>query len=206
MTSPPMQRTMLQEQINKMYQTAKNEAARGKRIEYMRLFFAYTFKIVAGGAGLAISFNKWTDWNQNFAIASVVAIFLDTVTQNYKKLLSVAKAGRAYQLTYQFIEFAHNVDMGIVLQQAALANGGTLPEVLSMQSQIDAAQIEQRTANTLRSEIQRIRQATVDEDLKQLEALSLDAERAIAKQQQQGPMPPTMAPPLPAPSKPPGTE
>lgn len=171
-------RPLIDSELNRMYREATLGARSGRRVAAVRRAAAYVLKFVAAGAGLAISFNKWPDLHQDLAIASVVAVFLDTISQNYKRLVATIKAGDAYFFLHKKVQGTYNVAAGLVDEGERIKNGGIHPATNSQDYENAILALKKAAAEELRTQLEVIGKAKADEDLKLLETLSLDAERA----------------------------
>jgi hypothetical protein len=169
--------SLLEREIDELFKQAIAGANRGKRIAATRRIFAYLFKIVAAGSGLVVGFNLFPGANQYFGIAAAVAVFLDSITQNFKRLQAEAKAGYAFFFLKEKVHRTFNRDLGL-LQAKADADGTSRSAPQVKQQELEFQRLAQAE---LQKGVADIRQFLADEDLKSLEALSLDAERAAAK-------------------------
>lgn len=165
-------KSLLETQLNEMYLEADEGAKRGRRVAMTRRIAAYLLKGIAAGSGLIVGFNVLPHYNQGFGIASVTAVFLDTITQNYTRLIATVRAGNAFYFLKMKVKREYNIEYGTLLSQAEIA--GKITKV-DKQKELD---LQRKAAEQLRAGLESIRKAVADADLKALEALSLDAERA----------------------------
>jgi hypothetical protein len=119
-----------------------------------------------------------SDWQQLTGVAILVAIFLDTISSNHKRLLSEAQAGYTYEFLRESVSRTYNRELDPLLKQ--LQKPGLPPaEAEAAHKAIDTLQRE--TQKELADGIAQIKRNLADSDLKALEALTLDKERAAAQ-------------------------
>ena len=169
------ERTLLEKDIDTLYQQVRKGEKRGKRASVGREFIAYVLKIVAGGGSLVVATGRFPEWHQLIGIAILVAIFLDTISANYKRLLAEVKAGYAYEFLREKVSRTYNRKLDPLLRQR------NRPETAdAAQNAIDA--LQQATHAELTDGIAQIRASLAEANLKGLEALALDNERAAVQQ------------------------
>lgn len=165
-------KSLLEKQLDEMYLEADRGAKQGRRVAALRRIAAYLLKGIAAGSGLIVGFNLLPEYNQYFGIASVTAVFLDTLTQNYSRLIATVRAGNAFYFLKMKVMREFNIEYGTLLGQVRIA--GAVSET-DEQKELD---LQRKAADQLHAGLESIRKALADADLKALEALSLDAERA----------------------------
>jgi hypothetical protein len=173
--SPQSEQTLMEKEIDELYRRVRDGEKQGKRIAFARRVVAYLLKVVAGGGSLVVATGYFRDWHQLIGVAILVAIFLDTISSNYKRLIAEAKAGYAYEFLREKVSRKYN------RQVAPLLDRKKRPETAeAAQSEIDA--LQQAAHMELSEGLAQIRESIVATDLKALEALALDNERAAMQQ------------------------
>lgn len=131
---------------------------------------AYVLKIIAAG--------YVSEWNQPVGVTILIAVLVDGITSNHKRLLSEVQAGYSYGFLYEKVSREHNRNLDPILEQ--LKSGTNVQAAAEAE---DA--LEQKAHKDLSDGIRAIRESLRDVNLRALEALSLDNERAAIIQQGQ---------------------
>lgn len=168
--------SLIEKDIDLLYQKARAGEKRGKQAAMGRKIAAYGLKIIAGGGSLAVATGYFSDWHQLIGVAILVAIFLDTITSNHKRLLAQAQAGYAYESLIEKVSRQYNREADPLLK--TLRNSSSTVEKAEVEQEIDS--LQQRSHKDLTDGIAQIRDSLAKADLKALEALALDNERAAA--------------------------
>jgi hypothetical protein len=174
--------SLIEQDINTVYQQALRGEKRGKQIAWIRRAAAYVLKIVAAGGSLFVATGYVPEWNQSVGVAILIAVLLDSVSSNHKRLLSEVKAGYAYEFLRDGVSREYNRAFDLLLRRRQkIGTGGETAEA------VDAAilELQQRTHARLTDGNRQIRESLANADLKALEALALDNERAAAQQRSQ---------------------
>jgi hypothetical protein len=162
---------LIEKEIDTLYQQALKGERRGKQVARIRRILAYLLKIIAAGGSLVVATGYFPHWNQPIGVTILVAVLLDSVTSNYKRLLSEVQAGYAYGFLYEKVSREHNRSLDPILRQ--------IKEQVNVQAAMDAKDaLEQKTHRELTDGIRAIRESLAAADLKALESLALDNERA----------------------------
>lgn len=175
----PQDQSLIEKEIDTLYQQTLRGERRGAWVGRLRRIVAYVLKIMAGGGSLAVATGYRPDWNQKIGAAILVAIFLDSVSANYKRLLAEVQAGYAFEFLRERVSRGYNRSLDPLLKQMKKA-GADAASQQGIQSSIDA--LQQLTHKELTDGIRQIRERLADADLKALEALALDNERAAIQQ------------------------
>jgi len=175
----PPEQSLIETEINTLYQQIRAGEDRGKRVARARKVVAYGLKIIAGGGSLAVATGYFAAWHQLIGVAILVAIFLDTVSSNHKRLLAEVQAGYAYEALREKVSRSYNRKLDPIvkrLRQPDIAKDAAE----AARNEIDT--LQQATHIELTDGIAQIKERLAAVDLKALEALSLDTERAAAQQ------------------------
>lgn len=169
--------SLIEKDINTLYQQARDGEIRGKRAATARKVVAYVLKGIAGGGSLVVATGYFAGWHQLIGVAILVALLLDTISSNHKRLLSLVQAGYAYEFLIQKVSRQYNRDADPLVKKLRDASASTEARGEAEQG-IDS--LQQRSHKDLTDGIAQIRDGLAKADLKALEALSLDNERAAA--------------------------
>jgi hypothetical protein len=174
--------SLLEKEIDALYQQVCRGERRGKRVAGLRRVAAYLLKGVAAGGSLFVATGYVPAWNQPVGVAILIAVLLDSVSSNHKRLLSEVKAGYAYEFLREGVsrEYNRSVDPLLKRRQKASARG---EDGQAADDAIEA--LQQKTHVRLTEGIRQIRESLATADLKALETLALDNERAAAQQRVQ---------------------
>lgn len=143
-----------------------------------RRFVAYGLKFLAAGGSLVIATNLFPDRQQAVGIAILVAVLIDTVTSNHKRLIAEVEAGYAYRFLAQNIGYKHNRELQPLLQRVRTAPEGSQEKA---DAQRALEHLEVATQKALADGTAAVAQRLAASDVKALQAISLDNERAAAQ-------------------------
>lgn len=176
---PEQPQTLIEKEINTLYMQIRAGESRGKRVARGRKFVAYGLKIIAGGGSLAVATGYFSHWHQLIGVAILVAIFLDTVSSNHKRLLAEVQAGYAYESLRERVSRKFNRQLDPLVKQLRKP-GVTKEDAETATNAIES--LQQSTHIELTDGIAQIKERLATTDLKALEVLSLDTERAATQQ------------------------
>lgn len=176
------EQTLIEKEIDTLYKQAIAGEKRGKSVARLRRLLAYLLKFVAAGGSLVVATGYLPTWNQHIGAAILVAVLLDSVSSNHKRLLSEVQAGYAYEFLRERVVREYNRKLDAILKERKrlLAAKKSIDET---HAAVDA--LQQDTHKSLTDGLKEIRASVAAADLKALETLTLDNERAAA--QQKGP-------------------
>jgi len=172
------QQSLIEKEIATLEAQTRTGEDRGKRAAQLRKIIAYGLKAIAGGGSLVVATGYLSAWQQLIGVAILVAIFLDTISSNHKRLLSEAQAGYAYEFLRESHSRKYNRELDPLVKQLKKSDL-TQAEAEAAHKAIDTLQRE--TQKELAEGIAQIKKNLADSDLKALEALTLDKERAAAQ-------------------------
>jgi hypothetical protein len=172
----------MDDEVDNLFEQARRGARRGKRVGAIRRFVAYVLKIVAGGGSLVVATGYRHEWDQQIGIAILIAIFLDTLSSNHTRLLAEVQAGYAFNFLSEKIKREYNRSLNPLYEQyGKLVNAGADVRLRQpVQQSIET--LQQKTHKELADGIGQIEARLAEADLKALEGLALDNERAAAQQ------------------------
>lgn len=170
--------TLIERDINELFQQTLAGQNRGRQIGLLRRVIAYGFKLIAGGASVIVAINKFPEYYQVCGAAAVIAIFLDSVFSNHKRLLVAVQAGYAFDFLRERVSREYNRALDPLLRILQDSSSGASQK---RNAQLEVDKLQQRTHKELTEEIAKIRQSLAQADLKALEGLALDNERAAAQ-------------------------
>lgn len=176
MTDQPQ--SLIEREIATLEAQTRTGENRGKKLARLRKIIAYGLKAIAGGGSLVVATGYLTNWQQVIGVAILVAIFLDTISSNHKRLLAEATAGYTYEFLRESHSRKYNRELDPLLKQLKKSDL-TQAEAEAAHKAIDTLQRE--TQKELAEGIAQIKKNLADSDLKALEALTLDKERAAAQ-------------------------
>lgn len=172
--------TLIEKEIDTLYQQTLRGEERGKSVARLRRLLAYLLKFVAAGGSLVVATGYVPNWNQPIGAAILIAVLVDGVSSNHRRLLSEVQAGYAYEFLRERVSREYNRNFDPILKaRQRLVDAGQPTET----SDIARDALQQKTHKDLTDGIKQIRESVAAADLKALETLALDNERAAAQQQ-----------------------
>ena len=179
MASTDPEQTLIEKEIDTLYKQAIAGEKRGKSAGRLRRSLAYALKLVAGGGSLVVATGYLPAWNQHIGAAILIALLLDSVSSNHKRLLSEVQAGYAFGFLRERVTREYNRTLdGILKERKKLAAAGK--PINDTETAVDT--LQQKTHRDLTEGLRQIQEGLAATDLKALETLSLDNERAVAQQ------------------------
>ncbi|WP_282610263.1 hypothetical protein [Pelagibius sp. Alg239-R121] len=160
--------TIIEQGINEYYQTTVKGQRRGEQIRKWRVAFAYALKTVGAGGSLVVATGLLATWHQAIGISVLIAVFLDTITSNHKRLVAEVEAGSAFRSLRASVKGEFNREAAPLFKR--VENGD-----VSAESELEA--LQSSTHKILQDEIKIIRANLEKADVAALQALSLDQER-----------------------------
>jgi hypothetical protein len=179
MAASVQEQTLIEKEIDTLYQQALAGEKRGKLVASLRRVLAYLLKFVAAGGSLVVATGYLPAWNQHIGVAILIAVLLDSVSSNHKRLLSEVQAGYAYEFLRQRVTREYNRKLDPILKERRRLAAAGEPTAVT-DSAVDA--LQQKTHTDLTDGLQQIREKVAAADIKALETLTLDNERAAAQQ------------------------
>ena len=167
-------RGLMEKELDELYKKVAAGEKRGSRVGLLRRVLAYGLKAVAAGGSLVVATGEWPELHQACGISVLIAVFLDTISSNHKRLLAEVKAGYAYQALRHRVKTEYNRKFAPLMEKKA-SDG---QESKSAEEAI--ARLQQRYHKILADNIADIRAKLAQVDIDALTALSLDHERAAA--------------------------
>jgi hypothetical protein len=153
-------KTLLEKEIDEYYKKVVAGEKRGRNVGTVRRIIAYVLKIIAAGGSLIVATGRWPENHQAIGIAILVAVLLDSVSSNHKRLLAEVKAGYAYAALHHRVKSYYNGKLG--------------------SAGVDTQKLQQEVHSMLSDGIASVQAKLAETDVAALEALSLDNERAAA--------------------------
>jgi len=101
---------------------------RGPRVTRGRKVLAHALKIIAGGSSLAAATGYFSEWHQLIGVAILVAIFLDTISSNHKRLLTAFQAGYPYESLREKARRRYNRQLDPLLKQLRKPDAVKMPQ------------------------------------------------------------------------------
>ena len=162
-------RTLLDKELDELYKEVSEGIENGEKIGETRRFLAYTLKIIAGGGSLIIATGQFPNADQWIGIGILIAVFIDTVFSNHKRLISIVEAGYAFRSLKNRIKGEYNRKLDPLIKRK---NQGDE----KVEKEID--KLKQKTHEELSNEIGKIQKELDKTDIEALKALSLERERS----------------------------
>jgi len=162
-------KSLLEQELDELYRQVSAGQERGERIGMVRRRVAYTLKIVAGGGSLFVATGLAPGLHQAVGIAVLVAVFIDTISANHKRLLAEVEAGHAFRAMRSRVKGEFNREVSELYAKKSSGD-------LSVQPQIDA--LMKKAHAVLLDGIEKINATRDKADIEGLRSLSLDQERA----------------------------
>ncbi len=159
---------LLEKELDELYKKVAEGEKRGQTIRKYRKWLAYVLKSVAGGGSLMVATGLLSSWNQFLGIAILVAIFIDTISSNHKRLIAEVEAGYAYHALRSRVRSEFN-------REAAPMYIKINADHESSKKEIETLILE--THISLSKGIEKIEEQLKDSDIEALKSLSLDQER-----------------------------
>lgn len=172
--------TVAARDIDRLFQETQRGKVRGQRVGGLRRVLAYGLKAIAAGGSLLIAADVLSaDAVQGVGVGILTAILVDSVTSNHKRLLAEVEAGYAFGFLADGVANAFNrtvSPLAKAMRRAEEAQNEAQKE--EIQAEID--QLELETHERLSDGIATIKKKLAENDLKALQAISLDNERAVS--------------------------
>lgn len=163
-------KSIIDKELDELYKkTAEGEKKGIKAAKYRRII-AYVLKIIAAGASLVIATGKLAFFHQEFGIAVLVAIFVDTISSNHKRLLAVVQAGYAYRSLRSAVRGEFNRELDPLIR---LVRQGDTTGEQKIKKLKDDAHV------ALSEGISKIEEKLSTSNIEALKSLSLDQERTL---------------------------
>jgi len=169
-------RTLIEKELDSLYKTVFRGESRGRRIGYLRRGGAYLLKGVAAGGGLVVATGYVPEFHQPIAVAILIAVFADGLTSNHKRLLAEVKAGYAFGFLREKVSRPYNRQVDPLIKR--LRASPSPEQRARLEQQVEALQYAAH--KQLSDGIHEINRNLVNADVKALESLALDNERAAA--------------------------
>jgi thioesterase domain-containing protein len=177
----PAQNELLQKEIDILIRQCETEAVKVESTSTRRRRSAIGLKVIAGGSSIPVAAGIASNLSQAFGIAVLVAILVDTVTSNQKRLVAETKAAYAYRNLAEATKRNYNREAAPLVRK--LKNAGD--DRKAWEALVEQIEILQLAAQkSLTDTLAAIRTALQNADLSALDALSLDSERAGAQKPQ----------------------
>jgi hypothetical protein len=158
----------LQRQFGEQVEAARQRALKLTKERTRRLLPAYGFKLLALIGGVAVAAGPPQEIAQGIGIAIAIAVILDGVFSNHQRLLSVAAALNATNKLVNRIEHEHRIGMPGVLEIKESDPSGAARRLNDLIS---------RLLKELGDRRQEIEDKLAEDDLRALQAVSLDEQR-----------------------------
>jgi hypothetical protein len=162
----------LQNRFSETHQKVSDDSKVISREAKLRRTLAYFLKAVAVFGGLAIAVGIPKEWSQVVGILIAVAITVDSLFSNHRRLLSVTEASNAYKNLLRDIEQTYNIKLAEVLKTRKTKGEAKAKDKL--EALINNLLIQ------LQGEQSRIEKGLQDSDLKLLESIKLEHQTAAA--------------------------
>ena len=160
---------LLEQELDDLYKQTTAGQVRGEKAGKWRRWLAYVLKGVAAGGSLFVATGLLASWHQAVGIAVLVAVSIDTISANHKRLIAEVEAGYAFRALRSRVKGEFNREASELYVRK---NSGDA----AVQSQIDA--LMKKTHVVLSKGIENIETTRHKADIEGLRALSLDQERA----------------------------
>lgn len=161
--------TLLDKELDELYKKTAKGQKRGERIGGQRKILAYILKGIAAGGSLLIATGLLSPFHQGIGIAVLVAIFIDTLFSNHKRLIADVEAGYAFRALSSRVKGEFNRKASSLYQK--IHDGDH-----SAQEQIE--ELKKKAHVVLSDGIEIIQKNLEKADIEALKSLSLDQERS----------------------------
>lgn len=168
--------------LNGLFVRAHAGARKGFIVSIWRRVVAYALKGTAIAAAGVVAINEWPDINRWCGVAIFAAVSVDALFSNHKRLIARVRAGYAYKFLADRIHHEHNRKKDRLLTRLRRAQESG-KDTLAIKQAID--KLDDRTYGEFFEAMSDIDKSLADVDVKALEALSLDNERAAAHAKQE---------------------
>ncbi|HEY2713779.1 MAG TPA: hypothetical protein VGI60_14790 [Chthoniobacterales bacterium] len=167
-------RTLLESDIDRLYQRLYSVQKRGLRYSLIRRGLAYLLKATVVLGSVAVASQRFPEYDQVFGIATLAAYGADSVTSNLKRLVAMVEAGYAAKANALSVSSSYNRELGVSIEQ--------LNQKTITQQEFDAKKLllQNSTHTTLEGALKEIEQRIAANDVEALRQLKIEAE---AKQQ-----------------------
>jgi hypothetical protein len=163
------QQSLLEKELDELYKEVAAGEARGQAVGKYRRIAAYALKIIAAGGSLVVATGLLAPWHQLLGIAVLVAVFIDTVSSNHRRLIAEVEAGYAFRALRSRIKGDFNREASSLHLRRQQGDATVEGEFEKLMNEAHKA---------LSNGIAEIRRTLEKADVEALQALSLDQERA----------------------------
>jgi hypothetical protein len=172
------QQSLIETEIARLFTEAEQGRKRGRRARSWRTPLAMFLKFVSAISAVVLAAKLQPDFQQAIGIASLSGILLDGIISNHPRLIAAAEAGYAYEFLIDAVWATYNRELNPLkneLQAAVTAKSDTK----EIEKKIN--DLQEGTQKQLAEGILEIKKNQAAQDLRALQALSLDLERAAAQ-------------------------
>ena len=161
--------TLLDKELDELYKAAAAGQLRGEKIGRQRRIAAYVLKGIAAGGSLIVATGLLKACHQAIGIAVLLAIFIDTISSNHKRLIAEVEAGYAFRSLRNRVKGEFNREASPLYKKREAGDK-------TVEQQLETLQ---KSAHTeLSTGIETIREKLEKSDIEALRGLSLDQKRA----------------------------
>jgi hypothetical protein len=162
--------SLIGREIDELYKRLDDLEGKGKT----RRAVAYGLKIVAGGSALVIALKVFPNAQQWLGAAALIAVFIDTVSANYERMIGEIRAGYAAKAQRDKIARDHNRALDPIIKILRQSPPDSAEYKAALVKQED---LERSTHQKLQDAVAELDKALAETDLKALKAISLEAEK-----------------------------
>ncbi len=170
--------SLIEKEIARLYKVAEQGQKRGQRARRFRTPLAMVLKFVSAISALVLAAKLQPAFQQTIGVASLCGILLDGIISNHPRLMAAAEAGYAYEFLIDAVWAAYNRKLN-PLKNELQAAVDTKSDTRAIVKKIN--DLQQETQKELADGILDIKKKQAVQDLRALQALSLDLERAAAQ-------------------------
>jgi hypothetical protein len=159
---------LLEQDIDKLYKRLKEIEKRGLIFSRLRRFLAYSLKIIVVLSGLAVGSGKFKPYDPAFGFAASIALVVDQIFSNVKRLIAEVAAGYAAKDQSLDISSKFNREKGVLQLKS---KQGTITEAEFNASNLT---LDETAHKELQAAVRQIEDGLKVADLEALKGLILD--------------------------------
>lgn len=159
---------LLEKELDELYKITALGEERGLKYTIIRKGLAYFLKFIAAGGSLVIATGLSPEIHQGIGIAVLVAVFIDSLSSNHKRLIAEVEAGYAFRALRNKIKWAYNRDAAPLFKPAQNDDENAMEKLHLLMHNSHVS---------LSSGIEDIRVKLERADVEALKSLCLDQER-----------------------------
>ena len=162
-------KSLIEKELDELYKQVDAGQEEGEKAGKIRSQIAYLLKIIAAGGSLVVATGLVPNLHQAIGIAVLIAVFIDTISSNHKRLIASVEAGYAFRSLRSRVKGEFNREASPLYKRKNNGDASVEPEIDELMS---------KTHIVLSEGVELIQKKKEAADIEALKSLSLDQERA----------------------------